>query len=339
MSKTVSVMRRRRKPAGDAQLFVRKSPVEREAELQGMLEESDRLLRNSDGDSQMVGKALDELFGGLEAQRPSCTPEEWNTCIQTCREHPVLELVHQDPFTGRAYSKPRGYAGDAEMIDLIYATEEQWPEPNATPLGLDIYRYTSSAPAAAGVRARRGFIADLIDQTTTARPGSDILAIAAGHLREANITTAFKRRRVGRFVALDSDAISLQEVDRCYGRYGVQTIPSPFGQLITNRLQVGTFDLIYSTGLFDYLNENTGRRLVTTMFDMLNPGGQLVVANFLPGIRDVGYMETFMDWKLIYRSRQSMVDLTMEIEESELRDLSLFTEENQNIIFLKVTKK
>jgi hypothetical protein len=33
-----------------------------------------------------------------------------------------------------------------------------------------------------------------------------------------------------------------------------------------------------------------------------------------------------------------MTDLTMEIEEPELRDLSLFTEESRNIIFLRLTK-
>jgi len=68
------------------------------------------------------------------------------------------------------------------------------------------------------------------------------------------------------------------------------------------------------------------------------PGGQLVVANFMPGIRDVGYMEAFMDWRLIYRTRHDMTDLTMEIEEPEIRDLSLFTEESRNIIFLRLTK-
>ena len=165
------------------------------------------------------------------------------------------------------------------------------------------------------------------------------MAIAAGHLREANLSTAVRRKRIGRFVALDSDPVSLQEVDRAYGSYGVETVPSSFAVLITNRLKIGKFDLIYSTGLFDYLSQNTGRRLVTTMFDMLKPGGELVVANFLPGIRDIGYMEAFMDWKLIYRRRQEMVDLTAEINESEISHLALFAEENRNIIFLRVAKK
>lgn len=50
-------------------------------------------------------------------------------------------------------------------------------------------------------------------------------------------------------------------------------------------------------------------------------------------------METYMDWYLIYRSRQDMIDLTMEIPENEIRQITMFTEDNQNIIFLQVQKK
>ena len=183
------------------------------------------MLLSSNGDRGQVGTALDGLFGGLDLQKSSCEPDDFESCIRTCREHPLLATLHEDPFTGRAFAKPRGYAGDAELIDLIYGPEDRSPEPIATPLGLNIYRYTASAPAASGVRARRGFIADLIDQVTTERPGRDILAIAAGHLREANLTTALRRRRVGRFVALDSDPLSLKVVDREYGRMALRLFP------------------------------------------------------------------------------------------------------------------
>ena len=339
MSSTSTLTTRRRNALQETLSNERKSLAERQIEVSVLLDESYRLLTEAHGNKEMVGRALDGLFGTLNQQRLGSSDEDWQQLIKQCREHALLSVIHEDPFTGRAFQKPRGYAGDAEMIDMIYGPEDRMPEPAATPLGLDIYRYTSFAPAAEGVRARRAYIADLIDETTTRKPGQEILAIAAGHLREAHLTTSVRRGRIGRFVALDSDAVSLQEVQRAYGSYGVETVPASFGVLITNRLNIGQFDLVYSTGLFDYLNENTGRRLVTTMFDMLKPGGEMVVANFLPGIRDIGYMETFMDWKLIYRTRQDMVNLTAEIDESEISNLSLFAEENQNIIFLRVAKK
>ena len=36
--------------------------------------------------------------------------------------HPLGELLHRDPFTRRGFDKPRGYAGDAVLIDYLYAT-------------------------------------------------------------------------------------------------------------------------------------------------------------------------------------------------------------------------
>lgn len=319
---------------GDTQVFSTS-----ELELANLLDNTYQLLLDADGNQATVFRALDGLFGGLKRQKAICTPAEWRMQVQACRTHELLSLIHQDPFTYRAFSKPRGYAGDAEMMDLIYGPEERWPEPQATPLGLQIYRFTSSAPAAEGVRARRAFIADLIDYSSSTNPNQHILAVAAGHLREASITTAVRRRRFGRFVAMDVDAVSLKEVDRAYGPYGVETVPAPFVSLIKNRVQVGKFDLVYSTGLFDYLSETVGRRLVSTLFSMLNPGGQLIIANYMPAIRDIGYMEAFMDWNLIYRTRRDMVNLTTDIDEAEIRDLSIFAEDSRNIIFFRLTKR
>ncbi len=81
-----------------------------------------------------------------------------------------------------------------------------------------------------------------------------------------------------------------------------------------------------------------GRRLASNLFRMLRPKGRLVIANFLPDIRDVGYMEAYMDWFLVYRNREQMINLTMEIPQAAIRDIILWSEENQNILFLEVKK-
>ena len=74
------------------------------------------------------------------------------------------------------------------------------------------------------------------------------------------------------------------------------------------------------------------------MFEMLRPRGRLLIANFLPGILDVGYMESFMDWKLIYRDRGDMIQLAADIPQEWIREIRIVAEEQQNIIFLQVTK-
>jgi extracellular factor (EF) 3-hydroxypalmitic acid methyl ester biosynthesis protein len=179
----------------------------------------------------------------------------------------------------------------------------------------------------------------MIDQIADEIHRPHILSVAAGHLREALLASAVKRRRLGRYIAVDSDQESLAEVQHSYGRFGVEAAVGTVRQLLTGRLNLGTFDFIYSTGLFDYLPLTAAQRLTWALFHMLRPGGRLLVANFLPGILDVGYMETYMDWKLIYRSRGDMVQLADEIPEQAIRDLRIFAEDNQNIIFLQVSRR
>ena len=266
--------------------------------------------------------------------------DAWAGLARQYLAHPLREFLHQDPFTYRAFSKPRGYAGDAVMLDYIYGREEGWPVPEeTTAMGRQVFEFTTRSNACEGVRARRGFMADVLDQLVDETPKPHVLSIASGHLREALLSSAVKRRKIGRFVAFDADADSLKEVEHCYGRQGVEPVLGSVRKILTRKVDLGKFDMVYSTGLFDYVPLTTGQRLTSIMFQMLRPRGRLLVANFLPGILDLGYMESYMGWQLIYRTRQEMLQLSLDIPESEVRNIRLFAEDNQNIIFLEITKR
>jgi extracellular factor (EF) 3-hydroxypalmitic acid methyl ester biosynthesis protein len=286
-----------------------------------------------------VEEGMNELLPGLQARRLSASDGEWADVVNRCLRHPLRQLLHQDPLTHRAFAKPRGYAGDAPLLDFIYGCEEGWPVPEGTTeLGRKIFAYTTRSAACEGVRARRGFIAGLLDRLAEATPRPHVLSVAAGHLREVLLSGAVRRRKLGRYVALDADRASVGEVEQAYAAYGVEAVAASVRHLLTGRVRLGTFDLVYSTGLYDYVPATTGRRLTWALFEMLRPRGRLVLANFLPGIPDLGYMESYMAWNLIYRTRLEMLDLTMDIPQAAIRDVRLFAEENQNILFLEVTK-
>jgi hypothetical protein len=287
-----------------------------------------------------VSEGMQDLLPLLQARRLRSSEPAWREFVGKCLTHPLRELVHQDPFTFRTFSKPRGYAGDAVMLDYIYGRDEGWLVPDGTtPLGEKIFQFTTDTAACEAVRARRGYIANLVDRLAEETANPHILAAACGHLREAMLCSTIRRRRFSRYVALDSDPVSLEEVKRCYGRFGVQTCNAGVRQMLTRRLDIGLFDLIYSTGLFDYLQMPAARRLTACFFEFLRPRGRLLVANFLPGILGVGYMESYMDWKLIYRTQMDMLAIADEISLQSIHDIRIFTEENQNIIFLQITKR
>ena len=71
---------------------------------------------------------------------------------------------------------------------------------------------------------------------------------------------------------------------------------------------------------------------------MLSEGGMLLFANFLPAIKGVGYMESYMAWHLIVRDEIEMVEIIQDIPRNEIERIEIFSEKQENIVFLHVYK-
>ena len=284
-----------------------------------------------------IAGALDELFDDLRERREE-EPEDWQAYARACLSHPISGLLHQDPFTYRAFAKPRGYAGDAVMMDYIYGLGEAGSAArNATPLGRAIFQYMDTRPSAKAVRYRRRLIAALIDRVAE-RQDARVLAVAAGHLREVESSRAMQHGNVQEFVAFDQDESSLAVVARDYARLGVQTMAGSVRQILSGKAKLGQYDLVYAAGLFDYLGDAAAAALTCRMFDMTRPGGLMLIPNFLTGVRDAGYMEAFMDWHLIYRNHADMMALAAALPRSSVADCQVFDDHDDAITCLLVSK-
>ena len=107
------------------------------------------LLAGGDG----LVAALDTLGTSLTAARGALAAPQWAGLVAACRAHPLRELLHQDPLTARAFAMSRGYQGDAELLDIIYAGDYRGCQmPPVTPLGAAIFRYTIGCQAPSAVR-------------------------------------------------------------------------------------------------------------------------------------------------------------------------------------------
>lgn len=284
-----------------------------------------------------IADSLDDLFDDLSGRREE-ERADWPAYARACLSHPVCGLLHQDPFTYRAFSKPRGYAGDAVMMDYIYGLGEAGEAArNATPLGREIFEYMDTRPSSKAVRYRRRLIAGLIDRVAE-REAPRVLAVAAGHLREVELSSAVQTGKVREFVAFDQDEASLAVVARDYARLGVRTVPGSVRQILSGKANPGKYDFVYAAGLFDYLSAPVAAALTRRMFEMTLPGGLMLIPNFLTGARDTGYMEAFMDWHLIYRDHADMRALVTALPQSEVADYQVFDDDDDAITFLLVTK-
>ncbi len=284
-----------------------------------------------------IDRPLDELFDELQHRR-ELDPQDWPAYTQSCLSHPLCRLLHQDPFTYRAFAKPRGYAGDAVMMDYIYGLgEAEHAARNATPLGCAIYQYMGTRPSAKAVRYRRRLLASLIDRVAE-RGNASVLAIAAGHLREVELSSAIETGKLQEFVAFDQDEASLSVVAREYAHLGVRTVPGSVRHILAGKAKLGQYDFVYAAGLFDYLNAPVAAALTCRMFEMTRPGGLMLIPNFLTGVRDIGYMEAFMDWHLIYRDHADMQALAAALPPSAVAYSRTFDDNDDAITFLLVSK-
>jgi hypothetical protein len=296
--------------------------------------------REAEAAGAEITAVMDDFTSTFTEIRAVLDHEAWRHVATTVlRDHPLRAYIHQDPFQRRCYEKPRGYAGDAVMLDMIYASDGVVPHPqeylDATPLGRRIFDHSTRVPESLAVANRRRILSDLIDGVPD---GGSVLSIACGHFREAGTSVKVRERRLGRVVGLDFDGQSLKECARSLGEYGVETVRHSIRDLLTGEANLGSFDLVYTAGLYDYLDDTVAQAATKLMFDMVKPGGRCLTANFAPGCPSIGGTEAYMDWWLIYRDLDEVRRFADSIDPAEIADLRTFSDPGGLIHYLELTR-
>lgn len=295
-----------------------------------------------DGDVATAPMATRRLRDLVTDIRRRCSSEaEWRSIVdEQLRSQPVYRMALQDPFVWRANAKPRGYAGDAVMLDYIYQHPSRLADLDAVPpLTRAAMQFTTNSPAPRAVRNRAAMLAAEIDALARRKARPSVFSMACGHLREARMSHAVQAGALGRFLAVDQDPESLAVVSEEVGRFGVEVREGSVKTVIARGKTLGKFDFVYAAGLYDYLQARVAERLLQELFNRLEPGGKVWVANFKPEIEDRAYMEAFMDWWLIYRDETEMMSLADALPADEIASKRVFTEHEDNIVFLEVVRR
>jgi SAM-dependent methyltransferase len=285
-----------------------------------------------------ITQGMQTLFASLARTRAVLEEPEWKRFCEDCRRHPIRELVHQDPITERSFTKPRGYSGDAVLMDMMYGRRTRHMEA-ATPLGQVAARYVYGQPSAQSVRERRELLARKIDTVAQETPDARILSVACGHLREAPLSAAVRERRLGQFLALDQDPRSLAVVEQELASHGIQVVPGSVRTLLKGETRFTGLDFIYAAGLYDYLPQPVALQLTRVLFSMLRSGGRLLVANYTDGAQDAGYMEAFMDWWLLYREQSEVEAWLQDVPRRELSGYHFQWDSLRNVLYLEAVRR
>jgi extracellular factor (EF) 3-hydroxypalmitic acid methyl ester biosynthesis protein len=250
------------------------------------------------------------------------------------------------PFIHRTYTKPSGYAGDYEMMNMIVRNRLEGNSLYAKLI--NAYLLAQIGPQA--VRNRVDYLHNkIVDETSRlAREGekANIYSIACGPAWEAvNFIADHPLADNAEFELLDFDEETLRyttekitEAKRKNGRKThIRIVKNSVQNLLrAKKKSVAKYDLIYCSGLYDYLSDTMAQALNTYLYDLLNPGGLLVVGNFAPNTPVKYFIEHLLEWFLIYRDGKQLAALAP--EQASKENCVIRAEPTGTNIFLEVRK-
>jgi len=262
--------------------------------------------------------ALDSLYEQFEVVSERIAPSA-RPAHRAYGRQQLHPLILGSPFMHRTFTKPLGYAGDYEMMNMIV---RNGLEGNSVFAKL-INAHLLDQPPCHAVRNRVDFLNSRIIEEAgrvALRGGiARVYCVACGPAWEVvNFVAEHPLADKVVFELLDFN----EETLRRTGEKLNQTIHNHHRQtkvkLVKNSIQnllrsmgkrSGEFDLIYCSGLYDYLSDAVSQALNNYLYDMLASGGLLVVGNFATGTSGRNLMEHLMDWFLIYRDPRELLAL------------------------------
>ncbi len=236
--------------------------------------------------------------------------------------------------------KPYGYAGDYKIIDDMYRNDPKT-------IGFDrlFDNYSQMSPAANAIRNRKRDIKKFISTVFKSHKEKPlkIMNLASGPCRDV--------KELLDEIAPAAGDIAIDCFDQDQGAIDyAKDLLGEHSQIVTfyreNAVRIAfkkeapkaQYDLIFSLGLFDYLDERIACRLVAALRQSLKKGGRLFIANFGEKYQNPSFyfLEWVGEWRLIYRSIEAFKKIFLLAGFSD-KDLKIESEQ-QGIIHYVVAK-
>ena len=269
--------------------------------------------------SEYLGDFLPSAYKIMPELLKNLTKEDIALCTNFIRQQ-LKPFVYGAPFASRAFNKPRGYAGDYEMMNHLYRNELV----GKTLFDQCMHKYFIDEPAANAVKNRSEYLHKKIKQMIQSTPKEQkikILSIASGPAMEQQLFLKNNSEFYGRdieFTCIDQDEESLKHAQKQLlilerqKNSGFKFLFSNLAikNIIAQGLPDKDYDLIYSAGLFDYFTDPVAQMAAKQMVaGVKSNGGQIIIGNFSKDNPCVPFMEYVLDWILIYRSVSDMKHL------------------------------
>lgn len=284
--------------------------------------------------SQYLDQKLPIFAKEIGLALSSLNNEEIKSCYEFLRSQ-VGHVFYKSTYGNRAYTKPRGYAGDYEMMNNVYFNELR----GTTLFAKCVQRFFTDSSAGKAVRNRADYLTNKIEMFEQKTKKAKILSVASGPAREIQKlflkNPEFAAKCEIHLLDQDTEALKFSQRDILEICRQKKIVPNlhfhnlAIKNVISDGLPVSGFDLIYSAGLFDYFTDPVAQFAANRLYSALNNDGQLIIGNFNTNNPTQFVMEALGDWYLIYRSEANLKELytrvTQKIHiESEKEGVNLF---------------
>lgn len=201
--------------------------------------------------------------------------------------------------------KPHGYAGDYEIIDLIY---RQHISADSRYANWD--RYYHYLAASRAVRNRKSYFHGLLDCHYSHKQPLHVLKIACGPGRSMFEWLSKHQDADIQFDCIDIDPAAIAYATDLNHAF-LDRITFSQKNVMKFRTQK-SYDLIWAAGIFDYFNDAAFRYLLKRLLPALESDGEIVIGNFSIDNPSRPGMEMVGDWYLQHRTRDILFSLAKE---------------------------
>lgn len=233
--------------------------------------------------------------------------------VQTRFREAIHPWFDRSALMKHALAKPRGYAGDYEMLIAIYEGQ-----PRSRGIGgyLDLYFLQTELARAVPARLQ-GVREFLIDEVAERGGTVTALDIACGPAREFTAGFALPDHCRLKVICLDHDEAAL---DYVRNRVAPQAPPNVALECVkhnalrmmsgvSNRRHFGAPDIIYSVGLCDYIPDEIMIRLLRGWRETVADGGVIYVAFKDCLLYNAARYQWLVDWNFFQRTEADCLRL------------------------------
>ncbi len=102
--------------------------------------------------------------------------------------------------------------------------------------------------------------------------------------------------------------------------------------------QFAGFDLVYSAGLCDHLEDKACRRLTEQLFKALKPGGKLLLSNVRMRLAGIGYLQGLLDWRPHSRRDEELLNLLLGVDFNDIAGARVIHDIGHRLAFLEASR-